>query len=50
MFIQHSMLRQNIKVGLIHGNSAAYVINYQGMCTNAHFQWQMTYNLNKNIL
>jgi len=42
------MLRKNINVGLIHANTAAYVINIQGMCTNAHFQRQMTYNLNKN--
>jgi len=34
------MLRKNINVGLMHiqANTAAYVINYQGMCTNAHFQ------------
>jgi len=31
-------------------NTAAYMINYQGMCTKANFQWQMTYNLNKNVL
>ena len=47
MCTEHSMLRKNISVGLIHANTAAYVINYQGMCTNAHFQWQMTDNLNK---
>jgi len=35
---------------LIQTNTAACMINYQGMCKNAHFQWQMTYNLNKNIL
>jgi len=34
---------------LIHANTAAYMINYEGMCTNAIFQWQMTYNLSKNI-
>jgi len=32
------MLRKNINVGLIQANTAAYMINYQGMCTNAHFQ------------
>jgi len=29
-------------MGLIHAYSAAYMINYYGMYTNAHFQWQMT--------
>jgi len=37
-------------VGLIHANTAVYLINYQGMRKNAHFQSQMTYNLNKNYL
>jgi len=37
-------------MGLIQTNTAAYVINYQGMCKNAHFQWQMIYYLNTNIL
>jgi len=34
------MLRKNTNVDLIHANTAAYVINYQGMYTNAHFQWR----------
>jgi len=25
-------------MGLIHANTAAYMIKYQGMCTNAHLQ------------
>jgi len=37
-------------MGLIEANTAAYMINYQQMCTNAHFQWQMAYTINKNIL
>jgi len=37
-------------MGLIQANTAAYIINYQGMGTSARFQWQMAYNLNKNIL
>jgi len=37
-------------MGLIQANTAAYMIIYQGKCTNAHFQRQMTYDLNKNIL
>jgi len=37
-------------MGLIQANTAAYTITYQGICTNAHFQWQMTCGLNKNIL
>jgi len=35
------MLRKDINMGLIHvqANTAAYMINYQGMCcTSAHFQ------------
>jgi len=44
------MLRKNSNVGLIQANTATYMINYQGMCTNAHFQWQMADNLSKNIL
>ena len=31
-------------------NTAACMINYQGMCTNANLQQKMAYNLNKNIL
>jgi len=50
MCTEHSMLRKNSNMGLMQANTAAYMINYQGMCKNAHFQWQMTYNLNKNIL
>jgi len=37
MCIEHSMLRK-IAMRLIHANTATYMINYQGMCTNAHFQ------------
>jgi len=37
-------------MGLIQANTAAYLINHQGMCTNAHIQWQMAYNIKKNIL
>jgi len=37
-------------MGLVHANTAVYMINYEGMCTNARFQWQMIYHLNKNIL
>jgi len=37
-------------MGLIQANTAAYMINYQGMWKNAHFQFQMTHNLNKKIL
>jgi len=37
-------------MGLIQANTAAYMINYQGMCANAHYQWQMVYHLKKNIL
>jgi len=32
------MLRKNSNIGLIHANTAAYMINYQGMCVIAHFQ------------
>jgi len=32
------MLRKNSNVGLIQTNTAAYMINYQGMCRNADFQ------------
>jgi len=32
------MLRKNSNLGLIQPNTAAYIINYQGMCKNAHFQ------------
>jgi len=32
------MLRKNINMGLIQANTAVYIINYYGMCTNAHFQ------------
>jgi len=35
MCTEHGMLRN---VVLIHASTAAYMINYQGMCTNAHFQ------------
>jgi len=31
MCTEHSMLRKNINVELIQANSAAYVIDYQGM-------------------
>jgi len=41
---------KNSYMGLIQANTAAYMIIYQGKCTNAHFQRQMTYDLNKNIL
>jgi len=34
----------------MYANTAAYMIKYQGMCANADFQWQLIYNLNKNIL
>jgi len=44
------MLRKNSNMSLIHANAAAFMINYYGMCTNAHFKWQMLYNPNKNIL
>jgi len=27
---------------LIQTNTAAYMINYKGMCKSADFQWQMT--------
>jgi len=37
-------------MGLIQANTAAYMINHQGICKNARFQSQMTYNLNKNYL
>jgi len=50
MRIEHSMLRKNSNMGQIQANTAACMINYKGMCTNAHFQWQMAYNPNKNIL
>jgi len=26
-------------MGQIHANTAAYMINYQAMCTSAHLQW-----------
>jgi len=32
------MLRKNSNMGLIHADTAAYMINYKGMCANAHFQ------------
>jgi len=32
------MLRKNSNIGLKQANTAAYMINYQGMCTNVHFQ------------
>jgi len=32
------MLRKNSNMGLIQANIAAYMINYQGMCTNAYLQ------------
>jgi len=35
---EHGMLRN---VALMHASTAAYMINYQGMFTNANFQWQM---------
>jgi len=38
MCTEHSLLRKNSNVGLIHANTAAYIINYQGVCTNAHIQ------------
>jgi len=38
MCIEHSMLRKNSNRELIHANNAAYMINNQGMYTNAHFQ------------
>jgi len=47
---EHSTLWKNSNMELVQTNTAACKINYQGMCTNAHFQWQMTYNLNKSIL
>ena len=47
MRTEHSMLRKNSNMGLIQANTAAYMINYQVMCKNAHFQCQITYNLNK---
>jgi len=31
------MPRKNSSMRLMHANTAAYMINYQGMCTNAHF-------------
>jgi len=53
MCTEHSMLRKNINMGLIHiqANTTAYAINYQGMwCTSGFLQCQMNYNFNKNIL
>jgi len=38
MSTKHNMLRKNSNMGLIQANTAAYMINYQRMCTNAHFQ------------
>jgi len=38
MSTKHSMQRKNSNMGLIQANTAACMINYQGMCTNAHFQ------------
>jgi len=38
MYIELSMLRKNRNMRLIQTNTAAYIINYEGMCTNAHFQ------------
>jgi len=37
MCTEHGMLK-NDNMGQIHANTAAYVINYQEMCTNAHFK------------
>jgi len=37
MWIEHSMLRKNSDMRLILANTAAYMIKYSGMCTNAHF-------------
>jgi len=33
---QHA--KNNGNMGLIQANTAAYMINYQRMCTNAHLQ------------
>jgi len=49
MSTKHSMLK-NSNTGLTQANTAAYIINYQGMCKNAHLQWQMGFNFIKNIL
>jgi len=38
MSTKHSMLRKNSNMGLVQANTAAYMINFQGMSTNAHFQ------------
>jgi len=43
MCTAHSMLRKNSNIGLIHANTAAYMIRYCG-CVQMHIlQWQMTY-------
>jgi len=36
MSTKHSMLSKNGNMGLIQTNTAAYMINYHGLCTNAH--------------
>jgi len=38
MSTKHTMLRTNGNMGLMQTNTAAYVINHQGLCPNAHFQ------------
>jgi len=38
MRTEHSMFRKNSNMGLMQENTTAYMINYQVMCKNAHFQ------------
>jgi len=42
----YKQTKHNVVQGIEAGGITGYMINCQGMCKNAHFQWQTTYNLN----